>query len=149
MRRFQFDEKLQQLPFCGHTFHLDCIDNWLINNATCPLCRTSLLQAAKVVPLDSPAHIAMSQQTHGVNELIPVSFSQQVHPIEDLPAPESIGVLDLQREEHSRSNYETSLERTNTNSLDIHEVQISVTGPQEGHSIENTDFVICIESNEM
>lgn len=27
---------------CGHTFHTDCIDQWLVDNNTCPFCRTEL-----------------------------------------------------------------------------------------------------------
>ncbi|CAA7033246.1 unnamed protein product [Microthlaspi erraticum] len=39
---YQADEKLQQIPACGHTFHMDCIDLWLTSHTTCPLCRLSL-----------------------------------------------------------------------------------------------------------
>ncbi|XP_057793862.1 RING-H2 finger protein ATL58-like [Salvia miltiorrhiza] len=37
------EDKLQQIPSCGHTFHMDCIDLWLTIHTTCPLCRHSLL----------------------------------------------------------------------------------------------------------
>lgn len=32
-------EKLRILPKCRHGFHVDCIDMWFFNHATCPLCR--------------------------------------------------------------------------------------------------------------
>ncbi|KAJ4838066.1 hypothetical protein Tsubulata_026903, partial [Turnera subulata] len=45
---YQPEERLQQIPACGHTFHMECIDSWLANHITCPLCRLSLLPPAKV-----------------------------------------------------------------------------------------------------
>lgn len=27
---------------CNHTFHLHCIDRWLKDNRTCPMCRTKI-----------------------------------------------------------------------------------------------------------
>ncbi|XP_010252389.1 PREDICTED: RING-H2 finger protein ATL7-like [Nelumbo nucifera] len=44
---YQAEDRLQQLPACGHTFHMECIDHWLAIHTTCPLCRLSLLPAAK------------------------------------------------------------------------------------------------------
>ena len=29
-------------PKCGHNFHHKCIEPWLINNTSCPMCRTEL-----------------------------------------------------------------------------------------------------------
>ncbi|XP_020585752.1 RING-H2 finger protein ATL58-like [Phalaenopsis equestris] len=52
---YQADERLQRLPYCGHTFHVDCIDHWFAKNTTCPLCRVSLIPAGKVAP-DSVNH---------------------------------------------------------------------------------------------
>lgn len=40
---YQLNEKLQQLPVCKHSFHVNCIDEWLAKNTTCPMCRTSLI----------------------------------------------------------------------------------------------------------
>ncbi|KAG5384358.1 hypothetical protein IGI04_035828 [Brassica rapa subsp. trilocularis] len=40
---YQADDKLQQIPACGHTFHMDCIDLWLTSHTTCPLCRLTLI----------------------------------------------------------------------------------------------------------
>ncbi|XP_031477901.1 RING-H2 finger protein ATL70-like [Nymphaea colorata] len=32
---------LRLLPDCGHLFHLNCLDRWLKQHPTCPICRTS------------------------------------------------------------------------------------------------------------
>ncbi|KAF7669282.1 hypothetical protein LDENG_00203070 [Lucifuga dentata] len=36
--------KLRQLP-CSHEFHIHCIDRWLSENNTCPICRQPILAA--------------------------------------------------------------------------------------------------------
>ncbi|GFQ05793.1 RING-H2 finger protein atl7 [Phtheirospermum japonicum] len=55
---YEAEDKLQQIPGCGHTFHMDCIDLWLSTHTTCPLCRQSLLLAStnKVPPDDAHLH---------------------------------------------------------------------------------------------
>lgn len=44
---YQAEDRLQQIPACAHTFHIDCIDSWLSTHSTCPLCRLSLLSSHK------------------------------------------------------------------------------------------------------
>lgn len=39
---YQPKDILRILPYCGHSFHVACIDTWLQQNSTCPICRISL-----------------------------------------------------------------------------------------------------------
>eukprot|EP01135_Chromosphaera_perkinsii_P005637 Nk52_evm8s356 gene=Nk52_evmTU8s356 len=44
LEEFSEGQELRSIPGCGHTFHLTCVDPWLINKQTCPLCKHSILQ---------------------------------------------------------------------------------------------------------
>ncbi|EPS66471.1 hypothetical protein M569_08311, partial [Genlisea aurea] len=37
--RFRGEELLRLLPKCKHAFHVECVDTWLDEHSTCPLCR--------------------------------------------------------------------------------------------------------------
>ncbi|XP_062026159.1 putative RING-H2 finger protein ATL69 [Rosa rugosa] len=39
LAEYQPKESLRGIPVCNHYFHAICIDEWLRNNSTCPLCR--------------------------------------------------------------------------------------------------------------
>ncbi|KAL5101837.1 hypothetical protein RYX36_006164 [Vicia faba] len=40
---FRDGEKVKLLPVCNHCFHCECVDSWLVNRSSCPLCRASLI----------------------------------------------------------------------------------------------------------
>jgi len=43
---------------CGHYFHHGCLDTWLLNNDTCPNCRTNIVASASAsasAPAPAPA----------------------------------------------------------------------------------------------
>ncbi|MEQ2287694.1 hypothetical protein AMECASPLE_015356 [Ameca splendens] len=42
-------EKLRMLP-CFHDYHVQCIDRWLKDNITCPICRVNLADGDSLVP---------------------------------------------------------------------------------------------------
>ncbi|KAG0503037.1 hypothetical protein HPP92_003109 [Vanilla planifolia] len=39
---YEDKEILRIMPACLHSFHRTCIDEWLLKNSTCPICRLSL-----------------------------------------------------------------------------------------------------------
>ncbi|XP_074581328.1 uncharacterized protein LOC141837855 [Curcuma longa] len=39
LRSFRPDEDLRLLPACSHSFHAGCVDTWIQNSPSCPLCR--------------------------------------------------------------------------------------------------------------
>ncbi|CAL0328890.1 unnamed protein product [Lupinus luteus] len=42
LQDFQVGQFCQVLPVCSHSFHSDCIDQWLQKKLTCPICRISI-----------------------------------------------------------------------------------------------------------
>lgn len=42
LAEYSVGNKLRVLPKCGHFFHVICIDKWLSQHSTCPICRLSL-----------------------------------------------------------------------------------------------------------
>ncbi|PWA49712.1 Zinc finger, RING/FYVE/PHD-type [Artemisia annua] len=46
-------EEVRSIPDCNHYFHVDCIDEWLKLNATCPVCRNSPESSSLVTPCSS------------------------------------------------------------------------------------------------
>lgn len=39
---FEEEEKVKVLPECHHAYHSECVDKWLTEQSSCPLCRASL-----------------------------------------------------------------------------------------------------------
>ncbi|KAG0501477.1 hypothetical protein HPP92_001549 [Vanilla planifolia] len=39
LQDFSRGERARKLPSCGHFFHLNCIDRWLLRHGSCPFCR--------------------------------------------------------------------------------------------------------------
>lgn len=42
LAEYHGEDILRILPYCGHSFHVNCIDIWLQQHSTCPVCRISL-----------------------------------------------------------------------------------------------------------
>ncbi|CAH9088077.1 unnamed protein product [Cuscuta epithymum] len=82
LSEFLENDKLRLLPTCGHAFHINCIDTWLLSNSTCPLCRGTLFGAG--FSIDNPMFdydgvgddddgdngISVSQKRIDLNEIV-------------------------------------------------------------------------------
>ncbi|XP_022734837.1 NEP1-interacting protein-like 2 [Durio zibethinus] len=47
LRGLKDGEIARNLPKCGHIFHLNCIDEWLSRQGTCPMCREHVFNDAE------------------------------------------------------------------------------------------------------
>lgn len=54
LTEFVEGEKVRVLPGCYHSFHVNCIDKWVVSNPSCPSCRYSL------------HHVAAEEKSSGV-----------------------------------------------------------------------------------
>ena len=40
---FEEGDELRTLPHCMHSFHVPCIDTWLLSHMNCPMCRSPFI----------------------------------------------------------------------------------------------------------
>lgn len=91
---YQDGDLLRILPQCGHAFHVSCIDAWLRQNASCPICRIHLQSSLSRRRTSSPflSEAARLRFSPGVIpeylfEQLPPTFSSQVP--DTMPSPHS------------------------------------------------------------
>lgn len=41
LSQFEVENDVRRLP-CMHLFHMDCVDQWLVTNKHCPICRVDI-----------------------------------------------------------------------------------------------------------
>ncbi|KAG8493372.1 hypothetical protein CXB51_010924 [Gossypium anomalum] len=54
LSEYRREDVLRILPYCGHSFHVTCIDLWLQQHSTCPVCRISLRELPEKKRLMQP-----------------------------------------------------------------------------------------------
>ncbi|XP_008807499.1 RING-H2 finger protein ATL38-like isoform X1 [Phoenix dactylifera] len=64
LAEYQEKDVLRILPYCGHTFHITCIDIWLKQHSTCPVCRISLRDSPDRKRAMQPVYSAASRSYH-------------------------------------------------------------------------------------
>uniref|UniRef100_A0A2C9V3L6 RING-type domain-containing protein n=1 Tax=Manihot esculenta TaxID=3983 RepID=A0A2C9V3L6_MANES len=78
LTEYRHEDIVRILPYCGHFFHMTCIDIWLLQHSTCPVCRISLRECPDkkrmMQPLFSSAirspYAMQSFDTHACNCLL-------------------------------------------------------------------------------
>ncbi|KAJ4843766.1 hypothetical protein Tsubulata_034601 [Turnera subulata] len=78
LAEYHSEDILRILPYCGHSFHVTCIDIWLQQHSTCPVCRISLREfpekKRKMQPLFSSAirsnYVTEAFESHSYNCLL-------------------------------------------------------------------------------
>ncbi|XP_042510501.1 RING-H2 finger protein ATL70 [Macadamia integrifolia] len=51
LQDYKGTDMLRLLPYCGHIFHVKCVDPWLRLHPTCPVCRNSPAPTPLSTPL--------------------------------------------------------------------------------------------------
>ncbi|AQK71434.1 putative RING-H2 finger protein ATL36 isoform X2 [Zea mays] len=76
LEEYEAKDVVRVLPACGHAFHATCIDAWLRQHPTCPVCRASLRarNGCRATPVDYSLLVAGADAAATVQH-VPASSS--------------------------------------------------------------------------
>ncbi|PUZ75905.1 hypothetical protein GQ55_1G247700 [Panicum hallii var. hallii] len=79
LEEYEAKDVVRVLPACGHAFHAPCIDAWLRQHPTCPVCRASLRAKAsggnRAAPPEHSVLVAGAAAARAASSQVPASSS--------------------------------------------------------------------------
>ncbi|KAJ9175429.1 hypothetical protein P3X46_013985 [Hevea brasiliensis] len=75
LAEYRREEILRILPYCGHSFHMNCIDIWLQQHSTCPVCRISLREFPEKNRMMQPLFSSAIRNPYGTESFDTHSFN--------------------------------------------------------------------------
>ncbi|XP_015875135.2 E3 ubiquitin-protein ligase ATL31 [Ziziphus jujuba] len=97
LNEFEEEDTLRLIPKCDHVFHPECVDAWLENHTTCPVCRAQLSpQPDEVVQPDgSPIGLSADVEAQNDDVTLEPGVEQRERDEQQLVSETDPEVLDL------------------------------------------------------